>query len=66
MTPAAQSKEAPFLAPSAKEVAEQDRWNKEMRGGASRFSAYESVGGSRPKVESRLKDAIDEREAREE
>lgn len=60
------SRDVPRQAPSEKDVAEQDRWNREVRGGPpSRFSAYDQVGGSRPGVESRVKEAIDEREARE-
>ena len=57
--------DVPRQAPSAKEVAELDRWNKEVRGGGeSRSSAEEQIGGSRPGVESRVKEAIDEREGR--
>lgn len=59
------AKDVPRQAPSGKEMMDSDRRNMEMRGGSSRFSAEDQVGGSRPRVESRVKGAIDEREARE-
>lgn len=67
MGPIAHSKDAPYQAPSEKEIAEQDRESKEGRGGAAGSSADEqAVGGSRPGVESRVKTAIGKREARDE
>lgn len=65
MTDVAYTKGVPYDAPSQKDVARLDREEMRRRGGPSRFPAEEQVGGSRPGVESRVKDAIDKREARE-
>lgn len=54
------------VAPSASEIARIDRDEKARRGGPSRFPAEEDIGGSRPRVESRVKEAIDRRQARDE
>lgn len=58
-------RDAPRQAPSDKARAELDREQMAAGGGATRFPAEEQVGGSRPGVPSRVKDAIEEREARE-
>ena len=58
------SKGAPHATgPSPKELADQDH---ARMGEPSRFEAEEQVGGSRPGVQSRVKDAIERREDREE
>jgi hypothetical protein len=51
--------------PSDKEVHETDMENKERMGQPTRHPAEEQVGGSRPGVESRVKEAIARREDRE-
>lgn len=51
--------------PSDKELYDMELEQKEAKGGASRIPAEESIGGSRPGVESRVKDAIERREDRE-
>ena len=48
-----------------KAKAEADREAMDRTGEPTRFPAEEQVGGSRPGVESRVKDAIAQREARE-
>lgn len=47
-----------FEPPSAKERQETDRDNMARGGGASRFSAEEQIGGSRPGVRSRMKEGV--------
>lgn len=59
------TKERPYVGPSAKELLERDRLMMEGRGSPTRLPAEEQFGGSRPGVESRVKDAIAIREARE-
>lgn len=57
---------ASHASPSAKEVHRQNMEAKERGGGPTRFPAEEDVGGSRPGVPSRVKDAIERVEARDE
>ena len=60
---ASRTKDAPYeTGPSQKELADRDR---ARVGEPSRVEAEEQIGGSRPGVESRVKDAIERREARE-
>lgn len=67
MAATAHAKEAPYQAPSEKEVAQQDQRSREARGGeALRDPAFDQKGGARPGVESRVKTAIGKREARDE
>lgn len=56
--------DVPRQAPSDKSRAEMDMDMMEMHGGPSRFLAEEQIGGSRPGVPSRVKEAIEEREGR--
>ena len=65
MSAVAHEKGLPHQAPSAKEIADINAREQQEHGGPSRTSAHHQVGGSRPGVESRMKDAIDRREARE-
>lgn len=53
--------DVPRRAPSDKARAEMDLAAMERGGGPSRVAAEEQIGGSRPGVPSRVKDAIDER-----
>lgn len=62
----AHARDAPYQAPSEKEVAEQDLESKKSRGGPSRSSAFDPKGGARPGVGSRVQGAIEKRESREE
>ncbi|HEX2021970.1 MAG TPA: hypothetical protein VHH36_04610 [Candidatus Thermoplasmatota archaeon] len=65
MSAAAHSAGLPRQAPSDKERHELDRRAMEEGGGPTRVPAEEAIGGSRPGVESRVKDAIERREERE-
>lgn len=65
MSPVAHAKDAPYMAPNASEVAQKDRELMRQRGGPTRTPAEEPIGGSRPGVPSRVKQAIEDREDRE-
>lgn len=65
MQAAATSDGTPYDAPSKAEVHRGNMRAKEQGGAPSRFSAEEQVGGSRPGVHSRVKEAIEEREDEE-
>lgn len=52
----------PHVSPSRKEVHEQNMVNRDRTGAPTRFPAEEQLGGSRPGVPSRVKDAIERRE----
>lgn len=62
----AHSKDAPYMSPTSGEIAQMDHEGMERRGGPARIPAEEQIGGSRPGVESRVKDAIERREERDE
>lgn len=66
MSAVAYARDAPYVAPSASEIAQRDREQMQRRGGPTRFPAEELIRGARPRVGSRVKDAIERREAREE
>lgn len=59
MTHVSAAHDLPRQHPSDKERMETDRRLKDQRGGPSRVPADEQVGGSRPGVESRVKEALD-------
>lgn len=65
MAAVAYDKGMPHQSPSAKEIADINEREQAGHGAPARTSAYHQVGGSRPGVESRVKEAIDVREARE-
>lgn len=65
MAAVAHEKGMPYQAPSAKEIANINEREQQEHGGPSSTSGYHQVGGSRPGQESRVKEAIDKREARE-
>lgn len=61
MQAAAMSSGPPYQAPSKMDVHEENMRAKEQGGGPSRIAAEEQIGGSRPGVPSRVKDAIENR-----
>lgn len=54
MSSAAYTKDAPFQAPSGKEISEMDREQKERRGGVPPAEGEAARGGSRPGVPRRM------------
>lgn len=56
---------APRQAPAPKDVHEQDMETMQEGGGPTRVPAEEAIGGSRPGVPSRVKDAIERRDERD-
>jgi hypothetical protein len=65
MTHASAEHDVPRQAPSDKERAEIDMRQKELGGHGARTSDEDHIGGSRPGVPSRVKEAIEGREDRE-
>jgi hypothetical protein len=57
---------APFQSPSAKQLHQRDVEEMRARSAPTRFPAEEAVGGSRPGVPSRVREAIERRGARDE
>lgn len=66
MKPVSAAKGPPFEAPSAKEVEETNLHEMDRRGGQTSGNAEQPIGGSRPGVPSRVQEAIEAREEREE